>query len=228
MIFITAKFQVLPEHAECVARDLARVHRGLPGPRRLPVVRLVAQPRRPARVRAGRGVPRRRRRRGDVAATTSRPPSRSCRPTSPPPPGHQPERRPGRLDRARRDEGRALGHGRRGAADRPGRDGVAVVLALPSRCALVLTTAPAPAARHPRRGARPAPARRARLLARARRRAARPADPLGGAPLPVPAPGCRQSGRLTPATRSRLYAADAPPLRPSSGARRVGGRAAAS
>ena len=67
-----------------LAGDLAVVHRGHPRRAGVPVVRLVAQPRRPDRVRPRRGVPRRRRRRGPRAVRPlQRPRSRSCRRTSP-------------------------------------------------------------------------------------------------------------------------------------------------
>ena len=46
MIFITAKFQVLPEHAEAWPEISREFTEATPRRGRLPVVRLVAQPRR--------------------------------------------------------------------------------------------------------------------------------------------------------------------------------------
>ena len=66
MIFITAKFHVRPEDADRWPQIAGEFTRGDARRAGLPVVRLVAQPRRPDGVRARRGVPRRRRRRAHV------------------------------------------------------------------------------------------------------------------------------------------------------------------
>ena len=78
VIFITAKFRVRPEHADDWAEHHSAVHRGHPRGAGEPVVRLVSQPRRPDRVRARRGVPRRRRRARPMSAPSTsgrRPPT---------------------------------------------------------------------------------------------------------------------------------------------------------
>jgi len=59
MIFITAKFRILPEDADRWPEIAGGVHPGHPRRAGLPVVRLVPEPRRSHGVRPGRGVPRR-------------------------------------------------------------------------------------------------------------------------------------------------------------------------
>lgn len=59
MIFIVVKFETKPEWADRWPDFVAAFTAATPGREGQPVVRVVAQPGRPGRVRAGGGVPRR-------------------------------------------------------------------------------------------------------------------------------------------------------------------------
>ena len=205
MIFITAKFQVRPEHADRLARDQPVLHRGDPRRARLPVVRLVPQPRRPvASTSWWRPSPTTPPARPTCSPTTSRRPADAAAA-----PGRDPAHRQHHGPRGRTGPSSARWPSRRGSpedsgpCDPPG--GPQGPLSLSPVC----LPHEEPAGRRPRGG----PDRRSRarvqdmrvaLMVDLRQRRDVPRDGQGGRHAAAPARGRRRlPRRRRPAARSR-------------------------